>query len=192
MKYCVYYDNKKDSIIDFFPNDIDENLKNKIIKAWGQRINREILKHLSTIEETTAPKIKDDIGHSTSTLHDNIKKLEDLELIETEMIYSQNKQKIIKPKILFVTKNPKSRVRFQKFFQGLFIDTEATEKIVKHLKSNPEKFFTPEEISLGTKIPIDEVELLLNNWDSQVTRTFSDFLKEKPFEKKTLYKAAGK
>lgn len=188
MKYCVSYDVEKENIIDFLPTDIDGVIKNKILEAWNQEITKEILKVVSEHREITAPKIRELIGHSASTLHENIKKLEDNELIETEMIYKGNKQKIIKAKILCITKNPKSKAKFQKFFQGLFIDSNKSKKITEFLSKNKNKFYSIEEISAKTKIPSDEIEIILNNWESQITRSFSDFLKEKPFEKKTLYR----
>ena len=188
MEYCIAYDIEDENIIDFLPTDIDENIKQKILEAWNQEITREILKIISENQEMTAPKIKETIGHSASTLHENIKKLEDWGLIDTEMIYKGNKQRIIKAKVLCVTKNPKSKEKFKRFFQGLFIDSNKSKIVIKFLSKNPKKYFSLEEISAGTKIPTDEVEILLNNWDSQITRRFSDFLKKKPFEKKVLYK----
>lgn len=188
MKYCVQYDVEKGNIIGFLPTDIEDSIKNKILEVWNQEITKEILKILSEKGELTAPKIREEIGHSASTLHENIKKLEDLKLIETQMIYKGNKQKIISPKILCVTKNPRSKERFQKFFQGLFTDSDKSKKIIEFLKKNPKNYFTIEEISAKTKIPADEIEIHLNNWESHITRSFSDFLKKKPFEKKVEYR----
>ncbi|MFT4304647.1 MAG: winged helix-turn-helix transcriptional regulator [Candidatus Woesearchaeota archaeon] len=188
MEYCIYYDKRNEAIIDFLPADIDSKVKQKITEVWNQEITREILKIISEEDEITAPKIKEKIGHSASTLHENIKKLEDLKLIESKMIFKGNKKKIIKPKILCVTKNPNYKEKFQKFFQGLFVDTKNTKKIIECLERNKNKFLSIEEISIKTKIPVDEIEILLKNWDSQITRSLSDFMKEKPFEKKTLYK----
>ena len=83
---CVYYDYKNDNIIDFFPSNIDPETKTQVRGLWSQDIPRKILKLLSTEQEVTAPKIKDKIGHSMSTLHENIKKIEDAHLIQTKMI----------------------------------------------------------------------------------------------------------
>jgi DNA-binding Lrp family transcriptional regulator len=188
MEYCIYYDIENETIIDFFPNDIDNKIKQNITEAWSQEITKQILKVISEHGEITAPKIKEVIGHSASTLHENIKKLEDLKLIKTEMSYKGNKKKIIKPKILCVTKNPKSKENFQKFFQGLFIDSNNNKKIIECLSKNSNKYLSSEEISLKTKIPVDEIEIIMKNWESQITRSLSNFLKEKPFEKKILYK----
>ena len=188
MEYCIYYDKRNESIIDFLPTSLDSKVKQKITEVWNQEITREILKIISEEEEITAPKIKEKIGHSASTLHENIKKLEDLKLIKSEMSYKGNKKKIIKAKVLCVTKNPSYKEKFQRFFQGLFVDSKNSKKIIECLEKNPNKYLSIEEISLKTKIPVDEIEILLKNWESQITRSFSDFMKEKPFEKKTLYK----
>lgn len=188
MDYCVYYDIETQNIIDYLPKDIENSIKQNIIEAWGQEITREILKIVSEFGEITAPEIKKEIGHSSSTLHENIKKLEDLDLINTEMSYKGNKKKIISPKLFCVTKNPSNKEKFQKFFQGLFIDSTNSKKIIECLEKNSKKFLSLEEISIKTKIPVDEIEILLNNWDSQITRTLSDFMKKKPFEKKIMYK----
>lgn len=189
MEYCVCYEAEKNNIIGYLPSDIKDSIKNKILEAWNQKICRDILKTLSEKGEMTAPEIKEKIGHSASTLHENIKKLEDLDLIESEMSYKGNKKKIIKPKVLCITKNPKYKERFQRFFQGLFVDSDKTKKIIEFLDKHPKKYFSIEEISARTKIPSDEIEILLNNWESQITRSLSNFLREKPFEKKVLYKA---
>jgi hypothetical protein len=188
MEYCIYYDIENETIIDYLPSDLDNKTKQSIIEAWGQEITKQILKVVSEYGEITAPKIKEVIGHSASTLHENIKKLEDLKLIKTEMIYKGNKKKVIMPRLLCVTKNPKSKEKFQKFFQGLFIDSNNSKKIIEFLSNNSKKFFSIEEISIKTKIPVDEIEIIMNNWESNITRSFSDFMKEKPFERKTLYK----
>lgn len=188
MEYCIYYDIKDQSIIDYLPTEIENSVKQNIIEAWGQEITREILKIVSEHGEITAPQIKEAIGHSSSTLHENIKKLEELDLIKTEMIYTGNKKKIIIPKLLCVTKNPSYKARFQNFFQGLFIDSKNSQKIIECLEKNSKKFLSVEEISIKTKIPVDEIEILLKNWDSQITRSLSDFMKQKPFEKKIMYK----
>jgi DNA-binding transcriptional regulator GbsR (MarR family) len=188
MEYCIYYDTKNEGIIDFLPTDIDNKTKQSIVEAWSQSITRDILKIVSENNEITAPQIKDLIGHSASTLHENIKKLEDLNLIKTEMIFKGNKKKIIKPRLLCVTKNPIYKERFQKFFQGLFFDSNKSKKIIDCLSKNPKKYWSIEEISIKTKVPVDEIEILFKNWETQITRSLNDFMKEKPFEKKILYK----
>lgn len=189
MEFCVYYDNKKGSILEFLPNNIDPKTKNDILTAWNNLIQKDILLLLSDEGQLTAPRIKERIGHSASTLHENIKRLEELRLVKTEMVYSGNKQKVLQPRILFVTRNPKFKVMFQKFFQGMWVDSEKMKAILHCLESDKNKYFTIEEISQRTKIPIDEIELLMDNWDSQLTRAFSDFLEDSPFEKKLVYKS---
>jgi DNA-binding MarR family transcriptional regulator len=192
-KVCVYYDQKTDQIIDFLPNTISAELKASIRELWGQEIPRKILSILSTNDSMTAPKIKSEIGHSMSTLHENIKKLEDAGLIQTKMIYVGNKQKIIEPMAIFVTKNPKFKSAIQDFLsKGFWIDSKKLNKVIKILNDNPTKSFTAEELSVKTKIPVDEINSLLATWDSQFTRAFSSFLKEKPFEKVILYKGTSK
>lgn len=192
LKYCLYYDIETGNIIDFLPTEIDDSIKNSMTEAWSQEITRDILKILSESGEMTAPKIKEKIGHSASTLHENIKKLESAGLIDTQMIYKGNKQKIIRAKILCVTKSPKSKETFERFFQGLFTDSKKTKSIINFLEKNPTQYYTVEEISAKIGMPADEIEILLKNWDSQITRSFTDFLKEKPFEKKTLYRIKKK
>ncbi|MBD3203347.1 winged helix-turn-helix transcriptional regulator [Candidatus Woesearchaeota archaeon] len=192
MKSYVYYNKKTHKIVDFFPDTFDSNLKNDIIRVWDDDISRRLLIFLSKKQETTVPEIKKKIGHSMSTLHENIKKLEKLNLITSEMKYEGKKHKVILPNVLFITKNPKQKQRFKKFFQGIWVDSKKFTKIIKFLNKHPDKFYTAEEISLKTKIPVDDVYLLLNNWDSPITKALSDFLKEAPFEKKVYYKARKK
>lgn len=188
MDYCVYYDKKTMKILDFFPNDIDFNMKSSIMNAWNAPIMRDILTLLSEQNELTAPMIKDKIGHSMSTLHENIKKLESDKLIKTEMIFKDNKKKVITPIILFATKNPKFKASLKRFFQGMWVNSEKSTLIIEFLKKNPDKYFTPAQISSKVKIPVDDVELLLSNWDSFITRSVSDITKEIPFEKKVHYR----
>ena len=128
------------------------------------------------------------IGHSNSTLHENVKKLEDQELIHTQLIYEGNKIRVLKPAFLFVTQNPKSKAQIKKFFQGIWVDSETNKKVVDFLQKNKEEYFTAEEIAAKTRLPVDDVQLALSNWESTVTRALSDVTKQKPFEKKTLYK----
>lgn len=193
-KICVYYDQKNEQIVDFFPNTVNNEMKSQIQGLWAQEIPKKILMLLSTEKNITAPRIKERIGHSMSTLHENIKKLEDAGIIETKMIYVGNKQKVISPQVIFVTKNPKFRSIIQNFLSrgGFWVDSKKSTKIVDFLQKNAGKGFTAEEISARTKIPVDEIHTLLGTWDSQITRAFSDFLKEKPFEKVVLYKGVKK
>jgi DNA-binding Lrp family transcriptional regulator len=185
---CIYYDEKKETIIDILPKNIDSEKKNAIEILWNQHIAKKILILLSQYNEMTIPKIKDTIGHSMSTLHEMIGKLEAEKLIKSEMIYTKNKQRIITSNILCITRNPKHTEKIKRFFQGLWIDSKKTKKIVDFLNNNPQKYYTIEDISLETKIPVDDVELLLSNWDSLTTRGIKGLLKEAPFEKKVLYK----
>lgn len=188
MKVCVYYDKRTNKLIDILPNDTPPTLTQNIQRAWSQSIARSILIAISSEEKFNTSQLREKVGHSISTLHDTVKRLEDMGLLKTEIIYEGNKQRVIKPVILCVTKSPKHKAMLQKFFQGMWIDSKKTQKIIEFLNKSPDKYYTPEEIAVKTKIPVDEVELLLSNWDSQVTRTFSDFMKERPFEKKVLYK----
>jgi transposase len=190
MKIFVYYDQKSEAILDFFPADLSEMKKNDIREMWSQEIPKRIIMMLSKGDEVTAPIIKQQIGHSMSTLHENIKKLEQTGIIETKMIYKGNKQKIIKTNVLCVSRNTPLTQRITRFLnQGLWIDTSRSKKIVNFLEKNPDQYFSIEEISAKTGIQVDEVQTLLENWDNQITRAFSDFLKKRPFEKKTLYRA---
>ena len=190
-QYCVYYDKNTEEIQDFFPAHIDADLRNTVINAWEQEIPRKILRTL-TEGELTMQELRKKIGHSNSTLHENVKRLEEAGLIKTKLIYEGNKIRVLEPEFLFVTKNPSAKAQIKKFFQGLWVDSEANSKIIEFLNSNPDDYYTAEEIAAKTKIPVDDVELTLSNWDSKVTRALSDFNKQKPFEKKTLYKGKGK
>ncbi|HLP79716.1 MAG TPA: hypothetical protein VK158_03725 [Acidobacteriota bacterium] len=192
-KYIIYFDKKTESIIDFFPNNLSEVTKQSITEIWMQPICREILKLLTVMDSITAPVIQKHIGHSMSTLHENIKRLEQAKLIEAEMSYKGNKQKIIKTNTLVVSKNSKLTESITRFLNtGLWVDSERSNKIVEFLQANPDKFYSVEEISAKTSIQVDEVQTLLDNWDSQITRSFSDFLKKAPFEKKVLYRGSKK
>lgn len=186
-QYCVYYDKDTEEIQDFFPAHINADLRNTVINAWEQEIPRKILRTL-TEGELTMQELRKEIGHSNSTLHENVKRLEEQGLIKTKLIYEGNKIRKLEPEFLFVTKNPSAKTQIKKFFQGLWVDSEANKKIVEFLNEHPEKYYTPEEIAAKTGLPVDDVELTLSNWDSKVTRALSDFNKQKPFEKKTLYR----
>ena len=190
-QYCVYYDKETEEIQDFFPAHIGADLRNTVINHWDQEIPRKILRALSEGEKTMQ-ELRKEIGHSNSTLHENVKKLEELDLIQTKLIYEGNKIRILEPKFLFVTKNPSSKAQIKRFFQGLWVDSEANKKVIEFLNKNKGKYWTAEEIAAKTGIPVDDVELTLSNWDSKVTRALSDFNKQRPFEKKTLYRGLGK
>ncbi|PIN70539.1 hypothetical protein COV93_01100 [Candidatus Woesearchaeota archaeon CG11_big_fil_rev_8_21_14_0_20_43_8] len=186
----VYYDKKSERITDFLPVDLDDNSKAAIINQWQMDIPRRILKALSENDMMTAPRIKETIGHSMSTLHENIKKLEEAGLIETKMIFEGNKQKIIRPKVFFVTQNPRLRSFLIKAAnQGVWVETEKSKSVLKFLKENADEFHTAEEISLKLKIPVDEVKTLLENWNSQFNRGLSEFMKKMPFERRVYYRA---
>lgn len=187
LQYCVYYEPKTEAIVDFFPTDIPAELRNKVIAAWNQEIPRKILKELS-VKELTMQELKLKIGHSNSTLHENILKLEESGIIHTEIIYEGNKIRVLAPRILFVTKNQEFKAKVQRFFQGMWVHSDHNKQVIDFLQENPDKYFSTDQIAAKTNIPVDEVELILSNWDSQVTRSLSDFLKEKPFEKKVLYR----
>ncbi len=181
MKIFVYYDKRSNSIVDFLPSDLAEEQKNDIRQIWSQDIPRNILLLLSKEDSITAPIIKKHIGHSMSTLHENIRRLEDAKLIETKMIYRGNKQKIIQTNVLCVSKNTPLSEKITRFLnQGLWVDSERSRKIIDFLTKNSETYFSVDEISAKTGIQVDEVQTLLQNWDSQVTRSFSDFLKKTP------------
>ncbi len=187
---CVYYNADTYEIQDIIPKAIEERLRTTIGRLWSETIPREILIALSTQGQITATQLRELIGHSPSTLHENIKILEDAGLIETSISYVGNKQRILSPKVLLVSKNPRYKTLFQRFFQGLFINSEKTRKILATLNEEPGRFFTAEELSVRTGIPADEIDIHMSNWDSQMTRTLSNFLKDKPFEKRILYRAA--
>lgn len=188
MEYCVYYDRKKEEIIEFFPAEIPLDIKTKISQAWSQPIQKKILITLSMHEKLTIPKLKEIIGHSMSTLHENIRKLMQNNIIDAQTIFKDNKKIILKPKILFVTKSSKSKAFFQKFFQGAWISTDKNETIVNFLKKNPDREWTVKEIAAKIDLPEDEVQIYLDNWESVLTRTLSTYSKEIPFQKRVLYK----
>lgn len=192
-KIIVYYDPKSMTLLDFFPTNLPEELKSTVRQFWHQEIPQKILILLSQEDNITAPIIKQKIGHSMSTLHENIQKLEQADIISTEMIYKGNKQKVISSRLMCVSKNAPLTERITRFLnQGLWVDNERSKKIVKFLDKHPSRYFSIEEISAKTGIQVDEVDTLLKNWDSQITRSFSDFLRRTPFEKKVLYKSSKK
>ena len=188
MNACVYYENRTNQILDILPKETDNKLKSKIYEVWGNEINKKVLITLSMFDELSISELKRLVGHSISTIHDSVSKLESDGLIESEITYVNNKKKMLRPKIIFITKNPRFKIAFQKFFQGIWIDSKKTNKIIEFLGKYNKKYFTTEEISSKLKIPVDEVEILMSNWESPATRTLSNFLKERPFEKKVLYK----
>lgn len=186
-QYCVYYDKRSEEIIDFIPAHIDPDFRNGVISAWRQEIPRKILKALSE-GPLTMQELRKKIGHSNSTLHENVMKLEDAGLVKTGLSYTGNKVRTLAPVFLFVTKAPKFRTNIQRFFQGMWVNSDANQSVVNFLSKHPEKYYTAEEIAAKTSLSVDDVELVLSSWDSQVTRALSDFLKDRPFEKKVLYK----
>lgn len=192
MNICIYYNKRTEQIIEILPKQLSGEVKRDIETLWTQEIPRKILKTLSSEETYNASSLKRHIGHSVSTVHENLRRLEEAGLITTRVVYEGNKQRIVEPRVLCVTKNPPSKVLLQRFFQGMWTSSKKTRRIVEVLESNPDHYFSIEEMSTKTGIPVDEVELLLNNWDSQLTRGLSEFLKEPPFEKKVLYRARKK
>lgn len=188
MKCCVYYDNATGRIIDIIPDSIEAGLRSEIERYWAQEIPRQLLINISKYEETNAAQIKSEIGHSSSTLHENIRKLEKAGLIEAKMAYKGNKVKVIRPKMIAVSKNPEHKRKFKVYFKGIWVESEKSRRITEFLRKNKDRFYTAEEISTHTKVPVDDVELLLSNWDSYTTRALSDFFKERPFIKKVMYK----
>ncbi len=187
IQFCVYYDGKTEAIVDFFPSNIPAELKGKIVTNWSQDIPRKILKELS-MADLTMQQLKSKIGHSNSTLHENILRLEEAGLIYTKITYTGNKIRTLAPRILFVTKKPEFKTKVQKFFQGIWVNAEHNKKVIAFLQDNPENFYTADQIAAKTGIAVDEVEIILSSWESQFSRALSDFLREKPFEKKVLYR----
>lgn len=188
---CVYYDEKKEYIIDISPRELDPVQKNLIEQTWNQEILRKILILISQ-GNTRLPDIQNIIGHSSSTLHGAVQKLHVLGFIDYKMIYKGNKQKLLSSRILCVTKNSKSKIALQRFFQGLWINSTKTKKIIECIQSDKRKWWTEEELSVKTHIPVDEISMLLSNFDSQTTKSLSQMLNDPPFEKKITYKAKKK
>ncbi|RME52018.1 MarR family transcriptional regulator [Candidatus Woesearchaeota archaeon] len=187
--YCVIYHPKTKEILDFYPKTTPFSVQQSILTFWSQPIPQEILLALSGEQELTLSELKRRIGHSPSTLHDIVSKLEQAKLIKTEMRYEGKKQKLLFPCVFFITDTPPTKKKLKKLFQGLWIDTEKTKQVIAFLEKKPDRYFSLQEISAGTGIPLTEVEILLSNLESPITRTLSDFLKEPPFEKYTFYKA---
>lgn len=185
--YFAYYEKNSKQIEDIIPKDIDVKLNNAITQFWNQDIVQDILIFISQEQETTITDIKKNIGHSQSTIYEIVNKLEHAKLITTEISYVGSKKRIIKPTVHFITKNKKSKIFLQKFFQGLWVNSSQFKKIMEFLQKNPHHAFTAEEISLKTSIPVDEITILMNNWESPLTKTYSDLFKEPPFEKKVTY-----
>ncbi|MEM2115888.1 MAG: helix-turn-helix domain-containing protein [Candidatus Woesearchaeota archaeon] len=189
-KICVYYEIGSERIIDYFPkSNIDPQIIKSITLAWENQIYRRILKFLSEKGSVKLSVLARELGHSISTISEAVSKLESLDLIESNIIYKEKKQRIINTKVLFVTENPKFKRIFNRLIsQGIWIDMKKTKVIINFLKENRERFFTAEEISVATKIPVDEVKVLLENYESFITRAFSEAFKEIPFEKVVMYR----
>ncbi|MEM1988221.1 MAG: winged helix-turn-helix domain-containing protein [Candidatus Woesearchaeota archaeon] len=190
FELCVYYELGSEKLLDFFPKSkiTPEMLKN-ISVAWENPIYRKILKYLSENKNVKLIELAENLNHSVSTISEAINRLESLALVSSELSFEGKKQRVINSKVLFVTKNPELKKIFNNLInQGIWIDMKKTKQIIEYLKKNKDKFLSVEEISLGTKIPVDEVRTLLENYDSFITRSFSEAFKETPFEKITLYK----
>lgn len=187
MDICVYYDEKSGHIIDITPIEIDPATRSRLEELWNHPISRKILIEISA-GVPRLPDIQKKIGHSASTLHEALQKLVHADLVRVEMSYEGNKHKILKSNVLCVTKSTSNKLALQKFFQGLWVDSEKTKRIIDTMEKKPHHWWTPEELSAMTKIPIEHITLLLSNFDSQTTRALSQFLKEPPFEKKVSYR----
>ncbi|HDP73360.1 MAG TPA: winged helix-turn-helix transcriptional regulator [Candidatus Woesearchaeota archaeon] len=185
---CLYYD-ANENIIEILPMEIEPALKDSLAYFWGKEVSRKILKHLSKYECAKMQDIRKDVGHSSSTVHEYLHKMEKSGIVELEKVYKGKKEILVKPKAICVTKNKRFKQSVSRFFQGLWVNSEKMNRIILLLHKNSDKFFTSEEISAKTSIPVDEVELLLSNWDSKLTRAVSDLTKEPPFEKRTVYRA---
>jgi DNA-binding transcriptional regulator GbsR (MarR family) len=184
----IYYDKKTSQIIDYFPKSLEQGIITNIYEMWGQEIPQKIIKIVSQKYPITATEIKSELGHSSSTIFDNLKKLEQCNLIKTEISYIGNKKRVIYPKVFFVTKNNHFKQFMKKFFQGMWVDSDNFKKIMKFLQKNPNKFYTSEEISAKTNIPVDSVEITMQDYDSKIMQIFSTNKTHIPFEKKTVYK----
>ena len=190
MQLIAYYEKKKETLLGFFPTNADPSLLERVQTYWNQPVAKAILKILSRDETSTAPEIKQEVGHSMSTLHENIAKLERDGLLTTQMVYSGNKKKVLKPEVLFVTKNSTLTSAITRFLnQGLLVDSKTGSQIVEFLHKNKDRSFTADQISARTGIQVDEVETLLDNWDSIITRSFSEAFKQKPFVKRITYQS---
>lgn len=187
MEVCAYYEQKTKSILEILPTSTSPTLQKAINDAWSQPIAQKILIYLSENGKATGSEITSNIPHSPSTIHDTLKKLEQAKIINSKIEYDKSKHRIITSNTLFVTKNPKYKTELQKFFKGLWTNSKKTSLIIDFLKTYKDKKFTAEELSIKLNIPVDEVELLLSNWDSQTTRGLSEFMKEKPFTKTVYY-----
>jgi hypothetical protein len=188
MQLCVYYDEKKQYILDINPRELDPEVRSNLEEAWSQPIQRKILILLSS-GVNRLPDIQKEIGHSPSTLHVAVQRLSEAGFVTYTMVYTGNKQKILSSNVLCVTRNPQSKIALQRFFQGLWVDSAKTKRIIKVMQSDKEKWWSPEELSVKTRIPVDEIALLLSNFDSPTTKALSEFLKDPPFEKKVSYRA---
>lgn len=186
---CVYYESENNNILDIVPHEVDDELKANITKSWQQPICQKILKALSTNNSMTISSLASELGHSVSTIHENIRKLEQQELISTNISYEKKKQRVITSNILFATKSPKYKEALSKFFQGLWVNSKDSNTIIEYLEKNKPKKFTVAELSAGTNLPIHRVEIALSNWDNIITRGVSQVNKEQPFVKEVTYHA---
>ncbi len=190
FEYCVYYEKGSEKILDYFPkSSLSTTMITNISVAWENPIYRKILKFLSSNNPARISDMKQKMNHSLSTLHDAVDKLEDMRLVKTKLSYEGKKQRFVYPRVLFVTQNAHLKRIFKSIInQGIWVDVDKTRKIIDFLKQNPKKFFSVEEISAKTEIPVDEVKVLLENYDSLITRAMSEAFKDVPFEKVTLYR----
>jgi transposase len=190
-KACIYYDSNE-NIIEILPMEIEPQLKDALAYFWGKEVSRKIMKYISKHDCSKMQDIRKNVGHSSSTVHEYLHKMEKSGIVALEKVYKGKKEIIVWPRSICVTKNKRFRQAVSRFFQGLWVNSEKMNRIIALLHKNKDKHFTSEEISVKTGIPVDEVELLLSNWDSKLTRAVSDLMKEPPFEKRTVYKAKQK
>ncbi|USN46014.1 MAG: MarR family transcriptional regulator [Candidatus Woesearchaeota archaeon] len=187
MDVCVHYE-KDAGIVDILPQNIKPQLRKDLFEAWNTPIQQKILLSLNGKEEVDASSLTSEIGHSASTIHENVERLTRKGLLESKIIYKGKKRKILTSHILLVTNNPKYKKTIQRFFQGLWVNSKKTKQIIEFLQQQPETFYTAEEIAAKTRIPLNEVQILLNNFDSPLTKGVSHAFGDAPFEKKVLYK----
>lgn len=186
---CVYYESENNNILDIVPHQINDEIKANIVKSWQQPVSQKILKALSSTNNMTISSLAKELGHSVSTIHENIKKLEQLQIIQTTISYEKKKQRVITSNVLCATKSPKFKEALSKFFQGLWVNSKDTNVIMDFLQKHKPKKFTIEQISASTNLPVHRVEIALSNWDNIITRGVSQVSKEQPFVKEVTYYA---